>query len=247
MEKRLKQILYITIRLLFIFVILVSCNNIKENSFYDTGELYFKEQINVEEQSREGVFFYKNGNIITKFKSHYSEDKKQELCYGSFKCYYIDGFPKEEKRLSNKGESIKPTKEETLKGFETNFDYISFGAEDTLGYKYTVFRYFIKGVPLFYQDVFICSPDSLLIHAYKLDPDIHTYKIIEKDTTYNVEIDENIYSYYVPIDERYMKPIGDGKYELKVGVFFKNLGNDEDLPSPHVSFTVFVDPDEEFF
>jgi len=239
----IKQIQFL-IRNIFLMVLLVSCDNIEE-CYYETGEIYAKEKINNEKQERETTLFYKNGNVIISFRSQIKEKPYKNYCFGVIKKFYPDGFPLEEKISTDKGESIKPTKEEALKGFETNFDYISFGAEDTLENKYTVFRYFIKGVSLFYQDVFICSPDSLLIHAYKLDPDIHTYKIIEKDTSYNVEIDENIYSYYVPIDERHMKPIGDGKYELKVGVFFKNLGNEEDLPSPHVSFTAIIDPDEE--
>jgi len=242
MGNRLTRILF-----LIDLVLLSSCtSNVEEIKQYcDTKELFVKEIVHKKEGYREIYSYYKNGNLMSIGNTLLNEKKCRYDYFGKLKIFYPDGFLKEELNVSNEGIALKPTKEEALKGFETKFDYVSFGAEDTLGNKYTTFRYFIKGVPLFYQDVVICLPDNQYMFADKLEPDIQIYRIVKKDTSYTVEIDESLYSYYVPISEEYMKSIGDGIYELKVGVFFKNLDGDSDLPSPHVLFTAIINSNEE--
>ena len=214
---------------------------------YKSGEIYVKEKTFFLKDSVECTFFYQNGQVKEVINSNIYDPNKICHANGLLKSYYPDGFPKEYCMLTDSGRNVRPTKERILEGFETQFDYCSKCAHDSVGNKYVVFRLFIKNVHPIDQIVVIKCPDDEYRYAFKMEPEINHYTIVdEKGEESEVEIDESMYSFYVPIDNDYMFSIGDGKYELKVGVFFQEFVGDEDLPSPHVSFTAIIDPDEEY-
>ena len=237
-----------TKKILFILGLLILSSCVKKNEIaytYKGGNVYLEEQ-NCGDSTL-FTFYYPDGVILETGRNKSSLNAKK-YCYGLSECYYPDGFPKEYCFYTDSGRSIPPTKEEILKGFETKFDYCSNCAHDSVGNKYVVFRLFIKNVNLIDQIVVIKCPDDEYRYAFKMEPEIKRYTVVDENGIESeVDIDESLYSFYAPISSDYMFPLMNGKYELKVGVFFQTLVGEPDFPSPHVSFTAIIDPDEEFF